>query len=98
MAAPPNPPSNPFLDMIQNQEPIALPQVLNIVASLVLTWIDSNVTHFSENPFYTWVAVYLAGQVVAIIYARMRAWSPDSVQKAVNVAAATGLPVAEVPK
>lgn len=78
--APPLPEgTNRWLDLIQNREPITISQALAILASVALTWIDANVFHFSEDPLYTWVAVYAASTIIGLIYARTRAYAPSTV-------------------
>lgn len=90
MAQLPSGTDNRFLDLLQNREPVALAQLLNIVAAAGLTWFDANVLRLLDDPStpqiegdptLTFAVVYVVGVIIATVYARLRVWSPETVSK-----------------
>jgi hypothetical protein len=86
----PSLPRNPFLDLLLNREPISLSHALAILGAAVLAFVDANVYHFSDDPLLTFAAVLVVGELIALVYARWRAWSPASVDGATVAAHRAG--------
>lgn len=73
-----DPNTNKYLNLVNNREPVVSGQLLAIITAVILSGVDRYLA-FSSDPVLTSFAVYIVSTIVWTVWARAKAWSPESV-------------------